>query len=632
MDPTTAVAVRPPPDRAPSIQAIALTLQRTAGNRATARVLARLTGDVGLDPASGPDPAAGASADERPMLHQGDTGPDVEYAQGRLNDHADAGLDTDGIFGPLTLAATRSYQDDHTLVVDGIIGPHTWASLDGPVVLGGGKGGKAGGAGSTVLKYDTGTQTFSAPPRPSHRSSRTSPPSRRVGISVRRSLPGGDQPRRAALPAERNRPARGAEQGQLGDRARRDHADRTAAAGGEGSAARHRPRPGPGRARHDPGRRGRQRDGDDRSRTLPTATQYAKLDDAKAGLIATYGFSSVEDDTSIWSLPELNKVAAALARVDPADRPALKGVELVRVSTLNLRGQSLSGEFTSDESVSGSTVVDERKLLLADMAFRDDATSFIGGASRQGFSSFETILHEIGHAIERMSELNTQAAQNRATASYNVANAATNTAAAALGPADHAAVAKLNAYTGKGSSAAPKLKTEAQAYNSKVNAVTTSLNAMFSDQSAADPPPSEVRATAAIAARNKALAGLTAGNQASSILAPVVSIQDDWFKKAIARATAWSAMKAAQATTAATRTTITVNGKKLTVSKRLAAFVGVVNANNIPPLTKYAADDWPSHPEEFFAEANSLFLNDPDYLKVQAQPLYDFFASAGYRI
>jgi peptidoglycan hydrolase-like protein with peptidoglycan-binding domain len=41
------------------------------------------------------------------------------------------GPQVDGVFGPLTEAALRNFQRNHELVPDGIVGPNTWAALDG---------------------------------------------------------------------------------------------------------------------------------------------------------------------------------------------------------------------------------------------------------------------------------------------------------------------------------------------------------------------------------------------------------------------------------------------------------------------------------------------------------------------
>jgi hypothetical protein len=53
------------------------------------------------------------------------TGPDVREVQKALNSRAKAGLEPDGVFGPLTRTAVINFQRANQLLVDGIVGPQT---------------------------------------------------------------------------------------------------------------------------------------------------------------------------------------------------------------------------------------------------------------------------------------------------------------------------------------------------------------------------------------------------------------------------------------------------------------------------------------------------------------------------
>ena len=69
-----------------------------------------------------------------PLTRQGSKGPYVLVAQDALNT---LGFDTgglDGVFGPKTNSAVRSYQSQNGLIADGIIGNNTWNSLMNRVV------------------------------------------------------------------------------------------------------------------------------------------------------------------------------------------------------------------------------------------------------------------------------------------------------------------------------------------------------------------------------------------------------------------------------------------------------------------------------------------------------------------
>ena len=67
---------------------------------------------------------------ERPLLSRGSQGEWVVFLQEQLNRHGH-GLDPDGIFGGLTDAAVRSFQERNGCSVDGIVGNQTWTALDG---------------------------------------------------------------------------------------------------------------------------------------------------------------------------------------------------------------------------------------------------------------------------------------------------------------------------------------------------------------------------------------------------------------------------------------------------------------------------------------------------------------------
>lgn len=82
---------------------------------------------AGFQPA---DPGDGAGAPPYPgaLLQLGDEGEDVRTVQEQLNELGED-LEADGVFGPLTEAAVRQFQEENGLDVDGIVGPDTWTAL-----------------------------------------------------------------------------------------------------------------------------------------------------------------------------------------------------------------------------------------------------------------------------------------------------------------------------------------------------------------------------------------------------------------------------------------------------------------------------------------------------------------------
>lgn len=63
------------------------------------------------------------------VLRLGSTGADVVELQSRLNRYMSAGLKADGVFGPRTEGAVKTFQRDKGLSADGIVGAITWEAL-----------------------------------------------------------------------------------------------------------------------------------------------------------------------------------------------------------------------------------------------------------------------------------------------------------------------------------------------------------------------------------------------------------------------------------------------------------------------------------------------------------------------
>lgn len=87
---------------------------------------------TGTSPAAGADAKLSADvaiiAADPVTVQQGSSGSWVRIAQHDLN-KSNAGLATDGNFGPATAAAVEHFQSTHSLSADGAVGPVTWAAL-----------------------------------------------------------------------------------------------------------------------------------------------------------------------------------------------------------------------------------------------------------------------------------------------------------------------------------------------------------------------------------------------------------------------------------------------------------------------------------------------------------------------
>jgi peptidoglycan hydrolase-like protein with peptidoglycan-binding domain len=74
--------------------------------------------------------ASDAPTVTHPTLMSGSSGDDVIYLQQLLNKKGRATIAVDGYFGEETKQMVEIHQRNHELVVDGIVGPQTWSSLE----------------------------------------------------------------------------------------------------------------------------------------------------------------------------------------------------------------------------------------------------------------------------------------------------------------------------------------------------------------------------------------------------------------------------------------------------------------------------------------------------------------------
>lgn len=78
-----------------------------------------------------PKPRPVPKPKSHPQIQMGSRGAAVRECQAKLNAKgARPTLVADGVFGPKTDAAVRTFQSRNKLVVDGVVGVHTWAALD----------------------------------------------------------------------------------------------------------------------------------------------------------------------------------------------------------------------------------------------------------------------------------------------------------------------------------------------------------------------------------------------------------------------------------------------------------------------------------------------------------------------
>jgi hypothetical protein len=306
---------------------------------------------------------------------------------------------------------------------------------------------------------------------------------------------------------------------------------------------------------------------------VPTVAQttftsgVARLTGPDFGFSAVTGWPGTDPQKDTREISDVIAALELLRGRAPQNVSALAGVELIRVPVAELPG-GLPGEgraaefFEGGYAALGAPADAKPYLKLANKAFDVDKTRFVGGAGDRASgapaaptvpASFQVILHEVGHAVEKQQVRGARDAYMKARGD--------TAAAATLAAGDPNYDSKLKAAQRKGPQAVKK----------------------FYDQQEADYKRHNVARDAA-AQREQ-----TAADQLK-----------------------------------ATRDPVTGN------TNRLQKFITLVKNENIRKFTKYSADSWAQHPEEFYAEAYSLWLTDPTFLQNNYPTVFAFFENGDY--
>jgi hypothetical protein len=412
------------------------------------------------------------------------------------------------------------------------------------------------------------------------------------------------------------------------------------------------------------------------------AVAQTTVADGTAKLASEFGFAAVRGwgDTP-KDAAEISDVLGALEllkRRAPQDIPALKGVELIRVPSL---GGNTAGEFSVGGVVSqGSTAPSKPYLKLANSAFGANTSQFFGGgpASPSVPSSFQVILHEVGHAVEAEEFRLAQEGLVKASAELEAAGQRLQEESATFDAERKEAVrkGKLNDFYKKRAES-HKRNEEAQAKASArvreeagmvestivtasaiqplINEATTMKTSAANSLSAAKTAvqalrPDEVQSSAAyVKAIEDASAAIT--SFALDVQAGKGTIEDlelvvlkSLFDRDRARFELWKpqpprghthraifpldrAVQVQDAWFEAER----VLARARQRTRRLQKFIDLVTANKIRRFTQYSVENWQLKPGEFYAEAYSLWLVDPEFVKTNYRVVYDFFQSGDYR-
>ncbi len=313
----------------------------------------------------------------------------------------------------------------------------------------------------------------------------------------------------------------------------------------------------------------------------------------KTRLIDEFGLHAIVDRPAdpatgnpgaVWKPAELDQVKAAFDRLPESDRALLEGYTLARDHQVTGGGDELAGFVEIDPGPHDTPAWPATPLPhmhITDKAFANESF-FVGAPGDVGPFAEYTLLHEVGHVVQRHAFL-----------------------------AARASIAKTAPATGKPPAAIERVSMrrgrQASAFNAWNSAQQNAANEITSYGNAMNTNPVPTRAAqaalravvdAAIAARDQARAQLAKAGFAQSVVDGAAEFD-------AAHDAHYSSLQL------------------LAVAEdQIPIFIHLANEFGFAPFTEYArrgGDD------EFFAETYALFLGDPDRLNAMNRRMFQWF-------
>lgn len=348
------------------------------------------------------------------------------------------------------------------------------------------------------------------------------------------------------------------------------------------------------------------------------AATFATEANAITGLKTKFGLTDVIGEKGqSWTVDQLNKVSGAWGRLGASETSALSGYKLILTDN-NLTGPGgthVDGLTTRQDKTSadGLSASKTREIRFTVGMFDADLASFVGDSSNAAPASFLTLIHEAGHAQE------TKVVDDANTAEM-AALVETNKAIVAGNAAGTKAVASRNtAVHGHWNHFKPADQTASKPFLDALDAANKAIGTFRIEPDPTEMAALEAPARTAVKTRDTAKAAVPAANPVHAAFTTAVADQDAHLVAAS------NVLAKRQAQAAASAVTAAAKNPAGTSSKRLQVFVNFVTTNGILPVTQYAKDNWPAKPAEFYAEAFSLWHNDPVFFAAYSAKLKKWF-------